>query len=94
MLNRLYALIAWIIVGVGLLHMLTTNLNLSSLDAKTVTNRWPAYAQVSHDSNLCTRHDARPRQRWLILFSLGLHARTLLPRSILLQRPIPYRLSR
>ena len=37
-------------------------------------NPWPAYAQVSHDSNTSIAADARSRQRWLILFSLGQYA--------------------
>ena len=42
------------------------------LEIKTVTNHWPAYAPVFLDSNLSSRRDARPRQSWLILFSLGI----------------------
>jgi hypothetical protein len=45
------------------------------LETKTVTNRWTAYGQVSHDSNLFSRRHARSRQRWLILFSLDRLAR-------------------
>ncbi len=38
-------------------------------------NPWPAYDQVFHDSNLIFRCPARPRQWWLILFSLDAEAR-------------------
>ncbi len=47
--------------------------NIQPCDA---ANRWPAYAQVSHDSNLFLRRRARSCQRWLILFSLGLSVRS------------------
>jgi hypothetical protein len=51
---------------------MTTNAS-NPVDA---ANPWPAYAQAFHDSNLLSRRRARPRQRWLILFSLGGFARS------------------
>ncbi len=45
-------------------------------------NPWPAYDQAFHDSNLVSRRHARPRQRWLILFSLGVDAVCGLPQRM------------
>jgi len=49
-------------------------------------NHWSAYDQVFGDPNLTSRRHARPRQWWLILFSLGrndcvAHEQTLIKNS-------------
>ena len=41
------------------------------LDFKTVTNRWAFSFLATHDFNPFIASRARPRQRWLIFFSLG-----------------------